>query len=91
MRLSMEPFTESSAFSSFCNCRAPRRRHTPLTFSFQGEKTELVGMPTRPAALAHPWGATSCNRAAPLTIAQPCAFTARGKPAPPVEAGSRRV
>jgi hypothetical protein len=28
--------------------------------------TGLAGMPTRPAGLPHPWGATSCRKAAPL-------------------------
>jgi hypothetical protein len=30
--------------------------------------TGLAGVSTRPAGLPHPWGATSCRKAAPLTI-----------------------
>ena len=38
----------------------------PLTLP-QGVRPGLAGVPTRPARLSHPWGATSGRKAAPLT------------------------
>ena len=71
MRLSMEPFTESSAFSSFCNCRAPRRPHTPPTFSRSGLtalRRHDTGQASTPPVKA---AAAECIRWWPRSAASP--------------------